>query len=360
VSLSAKAAASKSMERLVRKIITLSAEFIRNNPNSAVDPDALYFPVTPNQITTEIISISDDLKKSEMKHFKEERYVSLVIDAGSIYRFHFFDIVVTSPSATSFPFLLKMETAEIFDAAFYADKLTEAIEYLKSNEITVCAIVADNLAAQQSGIKIALANIQDPYTASILPIRCLCHCLNLVLVDTFRSVSYFSRFIRSINQLQTFLRKPEAVAEIGALCPTFPETRWAYISYILEFLLDHKDSINRLLQNIETHPKLHRLWSENEYLAQFSDGLPSDITICHSAFFQISASISIFESSTSSLWMAIPVLEESYESLKVIVDSIEDGELKSSNEAHFICFIVRIYSTCSLGPIYGAHVVSSM
>jgi hypothetical protein len=125
-----------------------------------------------------ILDESSALSAMIVKSFASRPCVSLAIDAGTIARRHFLDIMILAPYSRLLPFLYISLENDHLTSANYGILVRQVIEELRSMGIKVRSIVGDNLPAQVSALahwstKSHLRG-SDPFLNGIKYSPCLC------------------------------------------------------------------------------------------------------------------------------------------------------------------------------------------
>jgi hypothetical protein len=120
----------------------------------------------------------------------------------------------------------------------YANLFGDLVNRAESEHLTVCSIIVDNLAAQSVGLDSWLASSNSP----IIHVKCFAHMANLVIANTLEEGN-FALVMERVTVIQSFLRKPKAVAAIGKKCPAFVRTRWCYMVDTLAFIFNNLEAV---------------------------------------------------------------------------------------------------------------------
>ena len=168
-------------------------------------------------------------------------YCSLCIDAGTVGHNSNLDVVLYQPGVN--PLLYEIVRGFKGDYSSYFQTIERIILELLSRNITIVALVTDNLCAQKKAL-----NHNDPHSImqysqvkairNILWIPCQCHVLNLALKD-FLSMEENSHVVPIIQKLIKLFHKKLIKRAIQSVAPSFIETRWKNIFNILKWCVSH-------------------------------------------------------------------------------------------------------------------------
>jgi hypothetical protein len=124
---------------------------------------------------------------------------------------------------------------------------------LQSVDIEITAIVTDGLKSQCEALNyLSKKSIQfqnSEQYGKIIHVPCIAHKLSNVIKYTYRTNFSFRQLIDKSRQLVLTLRKSKFKGGRMRLCPLFVETRWAYDSTIVTFLVQHSEAIIAFLEN---------------------------------------------------------------------------------------------------------------
>lgn len=222
-------------------IIYSALKYFRENYSEFrnANPETIIPRIGPAKIRNILVESSNQIIEIMIEELSHVDYFSICLDAGSIKSRHFVDLIAWSDK-TYFSIFIKDTLALTSEG--YADLAIECLNDPKIQSLNekVAAFVGDGLPAQVSGLSPGTPHsFQNKVTNNALKkiifSPCYNHRLQNAFKKTYRECSSFSRLIRSIQSLSIFLRKPENIKIIGAVCPKPIETRWNYLYDICFF-----------------------------------------------------------------------------------------------------------------------------
>ena len=177
----------------------------------------------------------------------------------------------------SIAFSVFIKETESLNAEGYAKLAIDCLNDPKLSKIKkkISAFVGDGLRSQVAGLTPGKptsfqSSIEDPDLRKIFFSPCYNHRLQNAIKKTFTENMVFKKYVNSIHDFSIFLRKPEIIQKLGAICPEPIETRWNYLFDICSFIKKYKDPILALM--IDT--KLINISSDDEFPEE--ESIPDD------------------------------------------------------------------------------------
>jgi hypothetical protein len=135
-----------------------------------------------------------------------------------------------------------------FSQIDYAEITMQVIERLLTKGLIIAGITADDLFCQQSGLHLLIDQANDCRIRGLISMPCANHTLNLVFRNAIESNPEVKDHTRSLS-----FSSRSTTRQYGKLCPSFPESRWIYLSAVLDWIQTERDElIPFILQCIET------------------------------------------------------------------------------------------------------------
>jgi hypothetical protein len=232
------------MEKFVVGLLQLGASTPRERYNSIVDMKSRFWGFTDKDLAMHIKRQADISFHSALVNLQSDRFVNLIVDAGTVLQIKTIPCLLTNPFCTDPPVLLDLKENTNFDKVNYSELFTELIVKIHSAKLILSAVVIDNLRAQSAGLDSALAEIPVP----IIHVRCFAHMANLILSDTRKTKGgNFNLVFDILSEIQKELRSDSFKFIAGKRCPRFIETRWLYMVDSLTFILQHRVQVRRFL-----------------------------------------------------------------------------------------------------------------
>jgi hypothetical protein len=309
LNISARGAASEAMTAFILSVIDVAFRFADDHPHAVRDPRQLFKSPSRAEIANELITGAKALVARQLSGMTTCA-LTLQMDAGTIYHHHFLNYVVSSPGQT--PFLVRSEFRDSFDQFAYAQITSDVISELASHRVSVVSVVADNLVAQQVGLRRMVNESDDPAIKQLVICPCANHTVNLVFQSEIKENALLRTHLGLFREFQHILRSRSAIRQYGKMCPDFPETRWFYICEVLRWIIDEAREgpletwlMGCIVEGNEISIALRQL-PESE----FCDGsVPKWIDKLHSVLSVLEGLSLKFESRHCSLWMIVPLVE---------------------------------------------------
>jgi hypothetical protein len=202
-------------------------------------------PLTRYRTRKAMIDESIQLRDRVVRQFAKRPCVSLAIDAGTIEKRHFLDIMILAPYSSLDPFLYDVLENETLTSDDYGNLIAAIIKELKSKGVRVRSIVGDNLPAQVSALAHWSKNSRlrgvDPDLNGIKYSPCMCHFMQLVIGDLIANVDTIREFEAILQSLIDIVNSSEVYPILRIRCPQCVKTRWLSRSDVLSWLLSRQD-----------------------------------------------------------------------------------------------------------------------
>jgi hypothetical protein len=145
-----------------------------------------------------MIDESTHLSDRVIAKFAHKSCASLVIDAETIERRYFMDVMTLAPYNSFDLFLYDVFEKDTLTSDDYENLIVAIIQELKSEEVRVRSIAGDHLPAQVSALehwshKSRLRGV-DSYVNGINYSPCMCHFMQLVIRDLITKVDIIHEF----------------------------------------------------------------------------------------------------------------------------------------------------------------------
>jgi hypothetical protein len=311
LNISARAAASEAMRGFTSSVIRTAFEFADEHPNVVHIPEQIFQGVSRVNIANELIAGARVLVDRALSGLTTIP-VTLQMDAGTIYHHHFLNYVVSAPDQA--PFLIRSEFRHSFDQFAYAEITNDVISEIAGHGVTVAGVVADNLVAQQAGLRLLVDESEDEMVRQLVICPCANHTLNLVFQSEIKENMDLQEHLDVFRQFQHIMRKGNAIRQYGKTCPNFPETRWFYICEVLRWII-HESTEDELVPWLMTCVAQYRNNEVGMALRQLADPdfrqgkIPEWIDKLHSVVSVLETLSLKFESRNCALWMVVPLVE---------------------------------------------------
>ena len=174
--------------------------------------------------------------------------------------------------------------------------------------------------------------ISDPEFSKVFYSPCLAHIINLIFKKLNFKNNFFADYVKNLNKIAHLLRRPTYVKIIKSICPDTIETRWVYISRIVDWMIPKLELIRSALP-------------ESDFLCLSSLNYFSCIVE------PLKGLINAFETDRSSICDAFPLIIDSinyYKNLKNIDETFIDTHWE-----RIINDIIRLIEEHTLESKYG-------
>jgi hypothetical protein len=202
-------------------------------------------PLTRYRTRKTMIQESVDLSARLIRAFATRPCVSLAIDAGTIERRHFLNVMLLAPYSNLKPFLYDSYEEETLTSDDYGRVIAQIIKELKTKGVRVRSIVGDNLPAQVSALahwskRSCLKGI-DPDLNAIKYSPCMCHFMQLVVGDLITADPVIQEFEAILQGMIGVTNSSEVFKILRMRCPQYVKTRWLSRSNVLSWLLSREE-----------------------------------------------------------------------------------------------------------------------
>jgi hypothetical protein len=352
--ISARAATSDMMNDFIVSIIDVTLQSIPHSDHR--DSSKIFRPMSDKKLANELVVGANIGVNAALKRLNSCA-ITLQIDAGTILRNHFLNYVVAFPG--QIPFLIRSEFRDKLDQFAYADITRDVILELENKEVVVAAVVADNLFAQQSGLRML---VNDPKLRPIIICPCANHTLNLVLQCEIKENPTFQSHIGILKRFQHIMRSRYARRNYGLTCPDYPETRWIYIAGVLRWICDEEQLlIPWLCQCVEDgNNEIGHDLRTNLSNTGFDVGqIPEWIYQLYSVIKVLESLSDRFECRDCALWMIVPLVEQA----KCELLSKSEGEgaewIQELSRNLTVKLVARFRATFNYEAAIAAYLLSS-
>jgi hypothetical protein len=264
-------------------------------------------PLTRYRTRKAMIDESTQLSDRLIAKFAQRPCVSLAIDAGTIERRHFLDVMILAPYSSLDPFLYDVFERDTLTSDDYGNLVVAVIQELKSKGVRVRSIVGDNLPAQVSALahwshKSRLRGF-DPYLNGIKYSPCMCHFMQLVVRDLVTNVETIREFETILQALIDVTNSSDVYAILRTRCPQCVTTRWLSRSDVLSWLLSRRD----VLLGID--PRRIQKARRNTYQTLFTEENFDKLSIYHRVLHPCVQAVRFFEQDHITLCHVYPALK---------------------------------------------------
>jgi hypothetical protein len=213
-----------SFNRILMAIVDIG----RSDPHLQIDSEE--YKLTRFTVRQHIIDSSKRIHDIILARFAEMPCVSLAIDAGTIERRHFLDIMILAPYSEIKPFLYTAIEEPTLTAEDYGNIVTEIIKVLFQKGVHVRSIVGDNLPAQVATLahwssRSHLKQGEESYLHGIKYSPCLCHFVQFVVGDLVARGDLFN-FETILQRMIAAVNHSEVRQITQSRCPQSVKTRW--------------------------------------------------------------------------------------------------------------------------------------
>jgi hypothetical protein len=310
-------------EPAVHSAINELLKLARQHPDLKVGPGgvALSEYRTRNTLTTAARRIQTDA----VRRFSYLPAVSMTIDAGTIERRHFLDIMLLAPYTESgAPFLYDTVEVESLTSEDYGNIVAGVIQTLKDeHQIEVKSIVGDNLPAQVSALahwshKSRLRGT-NPLLNRVKFSPCLCHTIQLIVGDLISPAnSYEPGLVQGWDRLLHHMIETANAADVHRVlkhrCPQTVGTRWLSRLESLQWLLYREWSLRQAFQPVDASSCRNRAertaaTRTNELADVFSEENFDALEKFHQLLFPLTTAVKYFERNQTTLAYVYPALK---------------------------------------------------
>jgi hypothetical protein len=254
-----------------------------------------------------MIEESNRMHEAMIAKFAEMPCVSLTIDAGTIERRHFLDIMLLAPYTKMKPFLYDAIEKATLTAEDYGNIVVTAIKQLHNRNVKVRSIVGDNLPAQVTALahwssRSCLKRCEEPFLHGIKYSPCMCHFIQLVVGDLITG--------SCLGNSEDILQKMIIVANFSEVrqitksrCPQSVKTRWLSRSEALNWLLSREAQLSTM--NLRSFPKARR----SQFQLVITESNFAILSFYHRIIFPFTQAVKFFEQDRVTLCHVHPVMK---------------------------------------------------
>jgi hypothetical protein len=233
--------------------------------------------------------------------------ISMAIDAGTIERRHFLDIMLLAPYTTLSPFLYDSVEQARLTAQDYGNIVADAIRTLKEvNNVDVRSIVGDNLPAQVSALAHWSPNSrlrgQGPFLNRVKYSPCLCHFVQLVVGDIISGLPLVTGFELILHEMIKIANASDVQKICKCRCPQIVKTRWLSRCEALDWLFHREWSLKVLYRRLP-EPRA------SEIALAFSGEHFNALEALHQLMFPLNEAVKFFERDDVTLAYVYPALK---------------------------------------------------
>jgi hypothetical protein len=290
--LSCRQAASSAMNDFVRNVFQLGLSYPRESLEQVIDAGQLIDPFTDKSIAKGLVERAEEKYRVSLNELADLKFVNLIVDAGTVQQLKNVPCLLSSPHASQQPILLELRENQGMTKEDYTALFCDLVVRAESEKLTLCSIIIDNLAAQSFGLDAWLSSSNSP----IIHVKCFAHMANLVIANTLGEGN-FARVMRRVTNIQTCLRKRQAVAAIGKRCPAFVQTRWIYMIDTLAFIFNNLEAIRGYM-------------FANPHESQDFDDIPTEVFELYAVLLPFSCFIRAVEARCCSLTSIVPLARD--------------------------------------------------
>jgi hypothetical protein len=191
-----------------------------------------------------MIEESKTIHDGMIAKFQQMPCVSLAIDAGTIERRHFLDIMILAPYPKIKPFFYDAIENVTLTAEDYGTIVATTINELHQTNVNVRSIVGDNLPAQITVLahwspRSCLKRRNEPFLHGIKYSPCMCHFVQLIVADLIPG-SCLDDFETILQEMITVANFSEVHQSTKSRCPQSTKIRSRSRFETLHWLLSHK------------------------------------------------------------------------------------------------------------------------
>jgi hypothetical protein len=138
--------------------------------------------------------------------------------------------LVTNPYSETPPLVADMIDSTSFSGDEYAIFFGNTLFSQFANELVICGVIIDNLAAQSLGLSRTLESSENQAVRAVSHIPCFCHAIDLVFANSIRDCPMLQQGMDSVSRWEAVLGTGFArrITASAKHCPSIPKTRWLY------------------------------------------------------------------------------------------------------------------------------------
>jgi hypothetical protein len=148
---------------------------------------------------------------------------------------------VTNPYSETPPPVADLIDSTGFSGDEYAIFFENTIFSQFANELVICGVIINNLAAQSLGLHRIPESSENQAVRAVSHIPCFCHAINSVFVNSIRDCPTLRQIMDSVNLWEAVLRTrfTQRIMAGTKRCPSIPTTRWLYATDFLRWIGSH-------------------------------------------------------------------------------------------------------------------------
>ena len=276
VNISARSMASFEMQKAFLAYANYGFHKARENPQiKELNIEKVPF-VTEKQIPERIKQTAIMKLQEKLKYFKKYNVCSVIIDVGTVRKFHTLEVILTLPGVLD-PIPYRSVPCKNLTHAGYMKITKKITKLLAKDEITVASFVGDNLKAQKLALdhtNIKCIQNHDETCRSILFSPCLNHTLNLAVKDMIHTISIFENSHDIATLFLKFFKEKE-IQRMHKFSFALCEQRWLYLYDTCLYLLTNNNIISKIVsderyQAVLTRNSYERLNESVPYYVYFT------------------------------------------------------------------------------------------
>ena len=247
--------------------------------------------ISRKSFTNSFITAAKYIKLKQIENFKNFQYVALCIDAGTLNKVSYMDIMIANSNSPLKPIPFKSIPHFQGTKKAYRQALNKAIKSVSKNGLILSGIVADNLKVQWSALNEILSEKK-----SLVAFACACHSLNLSLLDFKTNCGRIAESISNLEAFAHIFSSKPVTSRFGKVCPRFCPTRWTIYVDITSCIIQHAEEIADVVMK-----HLYQLDYVKDNIEIITDTLFRDAPLIHSILWPFKALSEKLESDHTSI-----------------------------------------------------------
>jgi hypothetical protein len=319
------------------QILNAFIDIGRKQPQVQIGSDGYKF----NRIRTRqyILDLSSQMHNSMLARFSDMPCVSLAIDAGTIERRHFLDIMILAPYSKIKPFLYAAIEQPTLTAEDYGSIVTEAIKDLFQKGVHVRSIVGDNLPAQVCSLahwssRSYLKRGEEWYLHGIKYSPCMCHFVQLVVGD-FITRGYLYPIEELLQEMIAVVNHSEIIYITNSRCPQLVKTRWLSRDKALSWLISREQLFfqpNFQFSSKTLQRQFQKIFTRDNFVL---------LATCHRIIYPLTRAVKFFEDDHITLCHIYPALKTIKNYFREEAHSHSDSDPKYAECCEIILSIIQ-------------------
>jgi hypothetical protein len=245
--------------------------------------DDQHIEMNPKRVRDCIINVAGEKRNKGLQPFKNMKLCSVSIDGIALYDKKFLNFDVLNTTLERPPITVAIRVMTVNTTEKFVEVFSEVFTILESEGIEIASVISDGLPSQVAALNYlnpeSLQSLFPENFGKIIFVPCMAHKFNNIIKFVYRENHSFNRLLTHARALAVFLRKSSFRGNNLRKCPLYVETRWAYDSDVISFLLSYQDAIESWLD-------------ENDSSIQF----PKNLVIIADILSEKKQSITSFES----------------------------------------------------------------